>query len=274
MLNVKTIYAVDPVSTKAMDTQELRDAFHLADMFCDGQINLTYTHYDRMIVGAAVPNGGVLKLDHIADAGTPSILDRREIGILNIGEKANVTCGDDTYEVGEGDILYLGMGAGAITFSGQGRFYMVSSPAHRSMPNKLIKLEDAASLYLGSRETANERTIYMFVHPEVMESCQLVMGYTKFHGGSVWNTMPAHVHDRRMEAYLYFDVAKDNRVFHFMGEPHETRHIVMKNEEVVVSPPWSIHCGAGTGSYTFCWAMAGDNVDYKDVDMVAMEDLR
>lgn len=274
MLKVKTIYAVDPVSTKAMDTQELRDAFHLADMFCDGQINLTYTHYDRMIVGAAVPNGGALELNHVAEAGTPSILDRREIGILNIGEKANVTCGDDTYEVGEGDILYLGMGAGAITFSGQGRFYMVSSPAHRSMPNKLIKLEDAASLYLGSKETANERTIYMFVHPEVMESCQLVMGYTKFHGGSVWNTMPAHVHDRRMEAYLYFDVAKDNRVFHFMGEPHETRHIVMKNEEAVVSPPWSIHCGAGTGSYTFCWAMAGDNVDYKDVDMVAMEDLR
>lgn len=274
MLKVKTIYAVDPVSTKAMDTQELRDAFHLADMFCDGQINLTYTHYDRMIVGAAVPNGGALELNHVAEAGTPSILDRREIGILNIGEKANVTCGDDTYEVGEGDILYLGMGAGVITFSGQGRFYMVSSPAHRSMPNKLIKLEDAASLYLGSKETANERTIYMFVHPEVMESCQLVMGYTKFHGGSVWNTMPAHVHDRRMEAYLYFDVAKDNRVFHFMGEPHETRHIVMKNEEAVVSPPWSIHCGAGTGSYTFCWAMAGDNVDYKDVDMVAMEDLR
>lgn len=274
MLKVKTIYAVDPLSTKAMDTQELRDAFHLADMFCDGQINLTYTHYDRMIVGAAVPNGGALELNHVAEAGTPSILDRREIGILNIGEKANVTCGDDTYEVGEGDILYLGMGAGAITFSGQGRFYMVSSPAHRSMPNKLIKLEDAASLYLGSKETANERTIYMFVHPEVMESCQLVMGYTKFHGGSVWNTMPAHVHDRRMEAYLYFDVAKDNRVFHFMGEPHETRHIVMKNEEAVVSPPWSIHCGAGTGSYTFCWAMAGDNVDYKDVDMVAMEDLR
>lgn len=274
MLNVKTIYAVDPVSTKAMDTQELRDAFHLADMFCDGQINLTYTHYDRMIVGAAVPNGGALELNHVAEAGTPSILDRREIGILNIGEKANVSCGDDTYEVGEGDILYLGMGAGAITFSGQGRFYMVSSPAHRSVPNKLIKLEDAASLYLGSKETANERTIYMFVHPEVMESCQLVMGYTKFHGGSVWNTMPAHVHDRRMEAYLYFDIAKDNRVFHFMGEPHETRHIVMKNEEAVVSPPWSIHCGAGTGSYTFCWAMAGDNVDYKDVDMVAMEDLR
>ena len=138
----------------------------------------------------------------------------------------------------------------------------------------VITIDQAGSLKLGSPETANQRTIYQFIHPDVMESCQLVMGYTMFHGGSVWNTMPAHVHDRRMEAYFYFDLADDNRVFHFMGEPQETRHIVMKNEEAVVSPPWSIHCGCGTGSYTFCWAMAGDNTDYKDVDMVAMGDLR
>jgi len=274
MLNVRTVYAVNPEATKAMDTSQLRDAFHMADLFQAGQINLTYTHYDRMIVGAAVPNGKDLTLDHVKEAGTPSILDRREMGILNIGEPAAVTCGDDTHELGRGDILYLGMGAGSVTFSGQGRFYIVSTPAHRSLPNKLVSLSDAASLSVGSAETANDRTIYMFVHPEVMESCQLVMGYTMFHGGSVWNTMPAHLHDRRMEAYLYFDLDEDNRVFHFMGEPQETRHIVMKNEEAVVSPPWSIHCGAGTGSYTFCWAMGGDNVDYKDVDPVAMADLR
>lgn len=274
MLNVRTVYAINPETTKDMDTSQLRDAFHVADLFLPGQINLTYTHYDRMIVGAAVPNGNDLTLDHVKEAGTPSILDRREMGILNIGEPAAVTCGDETHELGRGDILYLGMGAGTVTFSGQGRFYIVSTPAHRTLPNKLVSLSDAASLSLGSAETANERTIYMFVHPEVMESCQLVMGYTMFHGGSVWNTMPAHLHDRRMEAYLYFDLAEDNRVFHFMGEPQETRHIVMKNEEAVVSPPWSIHCGAGTGSYTFCWAMAGDNVDYKDVEPVAMEDLR
>lgn len=273
MLNVKTMYAVDPETTKSMDTSKLRDTFHVAGLFEAGKINLTYTHYDRMIVGAAVPNGSDLTLDHVAEAGTPSILDRREMGILNIGEPASVSCGSDSHNLGRGDILYLGMGAGKVTFSGQGRFYIVSTPAHRTLPNKLVSLEDAASLSLGSAETANERTIYMFVHPEVMESCQLVMGYTMFHGGSVWNTMPAHLHDRRMEAYLYFDLADDNRVFHFMGEPQETRHIVMKNEQAVVSPPWSIHCGAGTGSYTFCWAMAGDNVDYKDVDMVAMEDL-
>jgi 4-deoxy-L-threo-5-hexosulose-uronate ketol-isomerase len=274
MLNVKTLYANDPISTKVMDTTQLRDNFHVADMFQDGQINLTYTHYDRMIVGGVVPNGKKLVLDEVKEAGTSSILDRREMGILNIGEPASVSCGDRTYKVGRGDVLYLGMGSGAVTFSGDGRFYIVSTPAHNKLHNRLITLPDAGSLKLGSAETANERTIYMFIHPEVMESCQLVMGYTMFHGGSVWNTMPAHLHDRRMEAYLYFDLDADSRVFHFMGEPDETRHIVMKNEEGVVSPPWSIHCGAGTGSYTFCWAMAGDNVDYKDVDMVAMEDLR
>ena len=274
MLNVKTMYAVDPATTKAMDTSQLRETFHVSALFEAGKINLTYTHYDRMIVGAAVPNGADLTLDHVPEAGTSSILDRREMGILNIGEPARVNCGSDSHELGRGDILYLGMGAGKVTFCGKGRFYIVSTPAHRSLPNKLVSLSDAGKLSLGAAETANERTINMFIHPDVMESCQLVMGYTMFHGGSVWNTMPAHLHDRRMEAYLYFDLAEDNRVFHFMGEPQETRHIVMSNEEAVVSPPWSIHCGAGTGSYTFCWAMAGDNVDYKDVDMVAMEDLR
>lgn len=274
MLNVKTIYAVDPVATKAMDTAQLRENFHLEAMFEESCINLTYTHYDRMIVGAAVPNGGSLTLDEVKEAGTDSLLDRREMGILNIGEPADVICSDEAYRLERGDILYLGMGTGPVKFEGMGRFYIVSTPAHRNLPNRLVTIKDAGSLKMGALETANDRTIYMFIHPEVMESCQLVMGYTMFHGGSVWNTMPAHLHDRRMEAYLYFDLAKENRVFHFMGQPQETRHIVMKNEEAVVSPPWSIHCGAGTGSYTFCWAMAGDNVNYKDVDMVAMEDLR
>lgn len=274
MLNVTTMYAQDPIATKAMDTTQLRESFHVPGLFVNGQINLKYTHYDRMIVGAVVPNGGTLQLDHVPEAGTPSILDRREMGILNIGEPGQISCGENSYELGKGDILYLGKGSGKINFSGLGRFYVVSTPAHRALPNKLVQLNEAASLSLGSADTANERTIYMFIHPEVMESCQLVMGYTVFHGGSVWNTMPAHLHDRRMEAYLYFELADDNRVFHFMGEPEETRHIVMSNEEVVISPSWSIHCGAGTGSYTFCWAMAGDNVDYKDVDMVAMETLR
>lgn len=274
MLKVRTLYAVDPIATRSMDTSALRDNFHVAGMFVPGCIHLTYTHYDRMIVGGAVPDGKSLTLDRVAEAGTDSILDRREMGILNIGETATVTCGSDVFDMGRGDVVYLGMGGGPVTFGGQGRFHIVSAPAHRSLPHRLVTLAGAGRLKLGAAETANERTIYMFIHPQVMESCQIVMGYTMFHGGSVWNTMPAHLHDRRMEAYLYFDLAPENRVFHFMGQPQETRHIVVRNEEAVISPPWSIHCGAGTGSYSFCWAMAGDNVDYKDVDMVAMDALR
>ena len=274
MLTVRSLYAVSQAETKAMDTTALRDSFHAGDLFHAGQIRLVYSHYDRMIVGGAVPLGAELVLDHVAECGTASLLDRREVGILNIGEPATVRAGGESYRLGRGDVLYLGMGSGPIGFGAGGRFYIVSTPAHRALPARLVTLADAGSVKLGAPETANDRTIYQFVHPDVMESCQLVMGYTMFHGGSVWNTMPAHLHDRRMEAYLYFDLADENRVFHFMGEPNETRHIVVKNEEAVISPPWSIHCGCGTGAYTFCWAMAGDNVDYKDVEMVAMGDLR
>jgi 4-deoxy-L-threo-5-hexosulose-uronate ketol-isomerase len=227
-----------------------------------------------MILGGAVPAGGSLTLDHVKEAGTASLLDRREMAVLNIGGSGTVSAGGVTREMARGDVLYLGRGAGPVTFAGAGRFYLLSAPAHADLPARLIRIGEAKTVALGAPETANQRTIYQFVHPDVMESCQLVMGYTQFAPGSVWNTMPAHVHDRRMEAYLYFDLAPEARVFHFMGEPQETRHLVMKNEEAVISPPWSIHCGCGTGAYTFCWAMAGDNVDYRDVDMVAMETLR
>ncbi|MBV2361577.1 5-dehydro-4-deoxy-D-glucuronate isomerase [Thalassococcus sp. CAU 1522] len=274
MLTVRSLYAVSQAETKAMDATGLRDNFHSGGLFAPGEIRLVYTHYDRMIVGGITPDNGDLTLDAVKECGTESILDRREIGILNVGDTAQVTADGAAHSLNRGDVLYLGMGAGPVTFGTGGRFYIVSTPAHRALPAKLIKIEQAGKVKLGAPETANDRTIYQFIHPDVMESCQLVMGYTMFHGGSVWNTMPAHVHDRRMEAYFYFDLADDNRVFHFMGEPDETRHIVMRNEEAVISPPWSIHCGCGTGSYTFCWAMAGDNVDYKDVEMVAMEDLR
>ena len=274
MLTVKSMYAVGPNETKGLDTHGLRDNFLASDMFVDREIRLTYTHYDRLIVGGAVPAGGELILDKVAECGTPSILDRREMAIVNIGDDGSVSANGETYALSKGDVLYLPMGSGAVTLAGNGRFYIASAPAHKAYPAKLIKIEDAASVNMGAAETANERTIYQFVHPVVMESCQLVLGYTKFHGGSVWNTMPAHQHDRRMEAYCYFDMDESARVFHFMGEPDETRHIVVKNEEAVVSPPWSIHCGAGTGSYTFIWAMAGDNVDYTDMDFIPMEDLR
>jgi len=274
MLNVETRYAIDPETAKALDTKGIRDHFHASGLFKEGEINLVYTHYDRLILGGAVPDRGELVLDQVKEAGTASLLDRRELGILNIGETGTVKVGGQSYEVGKGDVLYVGMGSGPVTFSGPARFYILSAPAHRTCPTKLITAKDARRVELGSAETSNERVILQFLHPEVAESCQLLMGYTQFAPGSVWNTMPAHLHDRRMEAYLYFELGPDQRVFHFMGKPEETRHLVMANEEAVISPPWSIHCGAGTGAYTFCWAMAGDNVDFTDMDMVAMGDLR
>jgi 4-deoxy-L-threo-5-hexosulose-uronate ketol-isomerase len=274
MLSVETRHAIDPEAARHMDSTALRRHFHMGGLFAAGEIRLTYTHYDRMIVGGAVPAGKTLTLDAVKECGTPSILDRREMAVVNIGGSGTVAAGGERFEMERGDVLYLPMGAGAITFEGDGRFYILSAPAHRAYPARLIKIGEAATVKLGAQETSNDRTIYQFVHPAVMTSCQLVVGMTKLWNGSVWNTMPAHLHDRRMEAYLYFDMAEDQRVFHFMGEAQETRHLVMKNEEAVVSPPWSIHCGAGTGSYTFVWAMAGDNVDYTDVEMVAMDALR
>jgi 4-deoxy-L-threo-5-hexosulose-uronate ketol-isomerase len=275
MLHVETRQAISAAEAKAMDTTALRANFHGAELFQDGQIRLLYTHYDRMIVGGAVPAKAALVLDHVKECGTASILDRREIGIVNIGGSGTVKAAGINYRMEKGDVLYLGMGAGPVKFTGQtARFYITSCPAHHAYPARLIRLEEARKLTLGTAETANHRTINQFIHPEVMTSCQLVLGHTQFHGGSVWNTMPAHLHDRRMEAYLYFDIPEDQRVMHFMGEPHETRHLVIANEEAALSPPWSIHCGAGTSSYAFIWAMAGDNVDYRDVDVVKIEDLR
>ena len=270
----ETRYAIDPPTAKTLDTEGMRKHFHVDGLFAAGEIKLVYSHYDRMIVGSAVPNGKTLTLDHDDATGTAGFLDRRELGILNIGEDADISVQGTTYRIAKGEVLYVGKGAGPVEMSGHGRFYLLSTPAHHAYPTKLITLKDARRVEMGSRETANERVIIQFLHPEVHETCQLLMGYTQFSAGSVWNTMPCHVHDRRMEAYLYYDLDADQRVFHFMGEPDQTRHIVMANEEAVISPPWSIHSGVGTGSYTFCWAMAGDNVDFTDMDMVAMEALR
>ena len=192
--------------------------------------------------------------------------------VVNVGGDGTVAAGGETYAMVKGDMLYLGMGSGPVTFDGEARFYILSAPAHATHPTRLIRIAEAASNRVGSAETANARTIYQFVHPDVMKSCQLVVGLTRLEPGSVWNTMPAHVHDRRMEAYLYFDLPESARVLHLMGEPDETRHLVCANEEGAISPPWSIHSGAGTTAYTFIWAMAGDNVDYRDMDMVAMDD--
>jgi 4-deoxy-L-threo-5-hexosulose-uronate ketol-isomerase len=274
MLTVETRHAIDPETAKRFDTEALRRHFHVGGIFVEGEIRLIYSHYDRMIVGGAVPYEAPLVLDHVAECGTPSLLDRRELVVVNIGGAGTVAADGTTHAMAKGDMLYLGRGAGPVTFDGEGRFYLLSAPAHATHPTRLIKIAEAASVKLGAAETSNARTIYQFVHPDVMQACQLVVGMTKLEPGSVWNTMPAHVHDRRMEAYLYIDLPETARAIHLMGEPAETRHLVLGNEEGAISPPWSIHAGAGTSAYTFIWAMAGDNVDYKDVDMVAMEELR
>lgn len=232
-----------------------------------------------MIVGGAMPAGTALPLQAIKPTGTKNFLDRREMIAVNIGGAGVVKAGGQSYELQPRDMLYLGMGANEVSFASvnpaePAKFYLLSAPAHQSHPSQLIRIGDAKRLDLGSQATSNERSIFQFIHAEGVKTCQLVVGMTQLAPGSVWNTMPCHVHDRRMEAYLYFDLPEAARVFHFMGEPDETRHLVMRNEEAVLSPGWSIHSGAGTSNYAFIWAMAGDNVDYTDVDPVAMEALR
>lgn len=274
MLRVETRHATSPREAAAMGTGPLRAAFMGEGLFAPGEVRLLYTHYDRMIVGGAVPAGDPLLLDVVKETGTPGFLDRREVGIVNIGAAGSVGAAGRDWTMAPGDVLYLPMGSGPVSFAGGGRFALFSAPAHAAHPLRHMGADGGKTLTLGAAETSNHRTIRQFIHPEVMPSCQLVLGYTRFHGGSVWNTMPAHTHDRRMEAYLYFDMDPDARVVHLMGEPQETRHLIVANEEAVLSPPWSIHCGAGTGSYAFIWAMAGDNVDYRDMDAVPAAALR
>lgn len=267
-------FAVDPITASAMNTGELREQFLIDDLFTPGTVNWTYTHYDRMAVGGAVPGSGVLALETIKPTGTDNFLDRREMIAVNIGQAGTISVDGTDHAVGARDMLYIGMGAREVQFAGAGaRFYLLSAPAHASHPTTLIRQSDAKRLDLGSKETANERSIFQFVNADSVKTCQLVVGLTSFAPGSVWNTMPAHVHDRRMEAYLYFDLQPESFVVHLMGEPDETRHIIVRNEQAVISPPWSIHAGAGTGAYTFIWAMAGDNVDYTDAEKVGMDEL-
>ncbi|WP_246472720.1 5-dehydro-4-deoxy-D-glucuronate isomerase [Pelagibacterium limicola] len=274
-MNVETRWAVDPKTARAMDTAALRSAFLVDNLFTPGRINLTYSHLDRLAVGGAVPVAEPLVLESFRTLGTQGFMDRREAVIANIGGQGTVRVGDSTYTLDQGDMLYIGKQAGEVSFSGHGaRFYIVSAPAHQRHETTLIKIEEATRIDLGAKETSNERSIFQFVHAEGVKSCQLVVGMTKLAPGSVWNTMPAHVHDRRSEAYLYFGMAETTRVVHLMGEPSETRHLIVANEQALLSPGWSIHSGAGTANYTFIWAMAGENIDYRDVDPVAMEDLR
>jgi 4-deoxy-L-threo-5-hexosulose-uronate ketol-isomerase len=278
-MHVESRQAIDPQTAATFGTDRLRAEFLIQSLFTPGEIRITYSHLDRLVVGGAMPVGSALQLASVKQTGTPSFLDRRELVAVNVGGKGTIMAGKDSHALDHRDMLYLGMGAGDVSFASDdaakpAKFYLLSAPAHHTYPSRLVRIGEAKRLDLGSQTTSNERSIYQFIHPDVMPTCQLVVGMTVLAPGSIWNTMPCHVHDRRSEAYLYFALDDNARVFHFMGEPNETRHLVVKNEEAILSPGWSIHSGAGTSNYTFIWAMAGDNVDYKDVDMVEMSDLR
>jgi 4-deoxy-L-threo-5-hexosulose-uronate ketol-isomerase len=271
--------AAHPRDVRAYDTNGLREDFLIERVFAQGEISLTYSHYDRMIVGGAMPTTAALALQPYAPTGTPFFLARRELGVINIGGAGSVTVDGERFDLPRLDALYVGLGAREVSFasadpSDPAKFYLTSAPAHREAPHQLIRKSDANTLHLGSAETSNKRTIRQYVMPNSTGTNQLVMGMTALEPGSVWNSMPCHTHTRRMEAYLYFALDPAHRVFHFMGEPTQTRHLLVANEQAVISPNWSIHCGCGTSNYAFVWAMAGDNVEFTDMDAAPVETLR
>ncbi|WP_040950297.1 5-dehydro-4-deoxy-D-glucuronate isomerase [Gorillibacterium massiliense] len=273
-------YASHPREVKAYDTTRLREEFLIQTLFVPGELNLTYTHVDRFIVGGAVPIGSAIKLEaDLKEMGSAFFLERREIGIINIGGKGTVTVNGEVYSMDTKDGLYIGLGVQEVQFASDdatqpARFYLNSTPAHHAYPTAKIAISDASPNHLGSLTNSNERTIYRYIHQNGVKSCQLVMGLTMLKPGNMWNTMPCHTHNRRSEVYLYFDMPQDGVVFHLMGEPDETRHLVVRNEEAIISPSWSIHSGVGTSNYTFIWGMAGENQIFEDMDAVAMETLK
>jgi 4-deoxy-L-threo-5-hexosulose-uronate ketol-isomerase len=276
---LKVLHSVHPGDFKSYDTQKIRENFLMENLVEPGKVQLVYTHYDRMIVGVANPADEKITLPNYPNLRADYFLERREMGIINVGGNGEVIADGKTYPVNKLDCLYLGKGVKEVLFASSNAaqpavFYILSAPAHAVHATTLLSNAEAVKVTLGSPATANLRTINKYIHHEGIKSCQLVMGLTILHEGSVWNTMPAHVHDRRMEAYFYFDVPAGQKVFHYMGEAHETRHIITDNHNAVVSPPWSIHSGSGTASYSFIWGMAGENLDYTDMDALAITDLR
>ncbi len=272
-------YGADSVRLSRMTTEEIRGAFLLDRLFTPGTIDLVYCDVDRAIVGSALPGKSALALAAADQLRAAYFAERREIGILNVGEAGSVAVDGKVYPLGHKDSLYVGRGSREILFSSAdpsapAAFYLLSYPAHMSYPTVPAHRADAASVRLGSVEACNRRIINKTIHPDGIKSCQLVMGFTELEPGSVWNTMPPHTHERRMEIYLYFDMAPDSRVFHFIGQPRETRHIVVADREAVFSPSWSIHSGVGTGPYTFCWGMGGENQAFDDMDGLSTGDLR
>lgn len=271
--------AVSPAEARGFDTAALRENFLVNGLFVPGEVRATYSHLDRTIVGGVVPQGEPLPLKSEKPVGSDPFLARREMGVFNIGGAGVISLDGEEFALVATDCLYVPMGTNEVLFSSAdasspAKFYFISTPAHHRYAARKITAENANKLDLGSDADANKRVLRQYIHPDICGSCQLVMGMTVLEQGSVWNTMPCHTHDRRSEVYLYFDMAPETRVFHFMGEPQETRHLVIANEEVILSPGWSIHCGASTGRYAFIWSMGGDNQDFTDMDFVAMEDLR
>jgi 4-deoxy-L-threo-5-hexosulose-uronate ketol-isomerase len=278
-MKIDVRHASHPDAVRGYDTQTLRRHFLVETLFEGGEISLTYSHYDRMVIGGAQPLGEGLALAAPKAVGQDSFLAERELAALNVGGAGRVVVDGSSHELAKYDCLYVGRGARAVHFESvdaarPAKFYLVSTPAHATHPTVLLTREKARHLTPGDTATANKRSIFQYVHPDVCRSCQLTLGFTMLEAGSVWNTMPSHTHDRRMEAYLYFDLDPDQRVFHFMGEPQETRHMVVANEQAIISPPWSIHSGVGTKNYSFIWAMAGDNKSFTDMDHIPIGDLR
>jgi 4-deoxy-L-threo-5-hexosulose-uronate ketol-isomerase len=274
----ETRYASSPQAVKQYDTAQLRSEFLIDNLMELGKVNLTYSHYDRYIAGSAVPLQP-LTLEAIDPLKSSFFLERRELGIINVGGNGTVTADGVVYELGFKDALYIGSGIKEVIFKSEdsnnpAKFYLNSAPAHTNYPNKKVSLAEANKLQLGAVETANHRTVNQMIIGGIVTTCQLQMGMTELKIGSVWNTIPAHVHDRRMEVYFYLDIPENQAVCHFMGQPLETRHIWMNNHQAVISPPWSIHSGAGTSNYTFIWGMAGENLDYGDMDVCKITDLR
>ena len=264
---------------KGMNTAELREQFLIEDLMKSGEIDFTYSHYDRIIVGGAIPTTKSLALENYAMLKAEFFLERRELGVINVGGAGTISVDGTSYSLSKKDCLYIGKGSKEVKFSSASasepaQFYILSAPAHKEYPTRLMKEAEATPVVLGTAETSNHRTIHKYIYADGIQSCQLVMGLTTLSAGSVWNTMPAHTHDRRMEAYFYFDLPSDQTLFHFMGEPQETRHLLVHNHQAILSPPWSIHSGCGTSNYSFIWGMGGENQDYGDMDIVKISDLK
>lgn len=278
-MKIEIRYASHPDETKKYTTEELRKHYLIEKTFEEDEALLVYTHHDRMVTGGVMPVSKTVVIEECKPLNSKYFLERRELGVINVGGDGKIVIDGREYTMNTKDGLYVGRGAQKLEFisnskENPAKFYLVSAPAHTTYETVRIDYKSANPMKAGDAKSSNARTINKYVDPSVCKSCQLLMGMTELEPGSVWNTMPCHTHDRRMETYFYFNMDKDTRVFHFLGEPSETRHLVMKNEQCTISPSWSIHSGVGTGSYTFIWSMAGENQDYADMDLIKMEDLR